>query len=49
MMTGSQGGPAARRSNVQLLVFLILAIVGLLVAVVGYDISTQQFRGWKRH
>jgi uncharacterized membrane protein YbjE (DUF340 family) len=42
-MSGSQGGPAARRSNVRLLVFLILAIVGLLVAVVGYNIQRNSF------
>jgi disulfide bond formation protein DsbB len=42
-MTGSQRGPAARRSNVRLLVFLILGIVGFLMAVVGYNIQRNNF------
>ncbi len=41
-MTGPQRNPAAR-SNVGLLVFLILVIVGLLMAVVGYNIQRNNF------
>jgi hypothetical protein len=39
-MTGSQRGPAARRSNIPLR-FLILAIVGLLIAVVAFELQVK--------